>query len=445
MSVQQKEIIFKPYKIQYKALEALMDKTSTMIFFGGAARVSKSYLLCAWSIIYCLQWPGIAGFIGRNRMTSLRRTTLLSFFEVLDAFGMKEDVDYTYQRGETKVIFNNGSYIMFGELYDNPSSPNFERIMSMNLTFACVDETSEISYRAIEALFSRLSFRLQEYDLIPKMLIVSNPTRGWLYDKFYKPYKAWTLEDHKKVILGTPLDNPTAGQTYINQQMQILSQPNIERLLKGNWEWTDDLNTLFNYDDLSDCFYSFTEEQVDNQHYLSIDVANIGSDCTVLTLWRGMEIIDIQKRQGFTTDKIVELAKAIIQEHGIRIGNVVVDSDGLGVGVADYLKGCYHFKGASSAFNKNYINLRSECVYTLAEKVRKKQVKLFDKYRDEIMQELSAFKIENPEKDRSGITPKEKIIKSIGHSPDFADSIMMRMALLFKKSGEYNIRIIGVK
>ena len=36
------EINFKPYPIQYKTLEYLWDKQHTQIFMGGAARVSKS-------------------------------------------------------------------------------------------------------------------------------------------------------------------------------------------------------------------------------------------------------------------------------------------------------------------------------------------------------------------------------------------------------------------
>ena len=68
-----KVLNFYPLPIQFKTWEYLFDQDTTQILFGGAARVSKTYLLVAWAVIYCLGYPNIHGAICRSRLTSLKK------------------------------------------------------------------------------------------------------------------------------------------------------------------------------------------------------------------------------------------------------------------------------------------------------------------------------------------------------------------------------------
>jgi len=425
-----KTLTFEPLPIQYKVWNYLFDDITTQILFGGAARVSKSYLLCAWATIYCLAYPYIHGAICRSRLTSLKKTTLQTLFEFFRHQGMKEDVDYIFNRGDMYITFNNGSKLFFMELYNNPSDPDFDRIMSLSLTFAGVDEVSEISENAINKLQTRLSHMLIEYNLKPKLLLVSNPNKGWLYSQYYKPFKEHMLPEHRKVILGLPDDNKFVSQDYIDN-LEKLDTVTVQRLRWGNWDYSDDDLAIFQYDDILQAFYN---DAVGGEKYISCDVANVGKDKTVIGVWNGLECFNIYTYSKYDTPKVIKEIKNKMSIFKVPIKNVVIDADGLGIGVADYLKGCVPFKGGSSALNKeNYQNLRSQCYFKLSERI--KDIKLIDNNKDKIIQELQAHRIKNPDNDgKTQVESKDIIKQRIGRSPDYADMLMMRMYYEIKKT-----------
>lgn len=423
------EITFKPLPIQYKVWEYLFDKQTTQILFGGAARVSKSYLLCAWATIYLLAYPNINGAICRARLTTLKKTTLQTLFEFFRHQDLKEDRDFTFNRGDMVITFQNGSKLFFMELYNNPGDPDFDRIMSMSLTFAGVDEVSEISENAINKLQTRLSHMLIEYDLKPKLLLVSNPNKGWLYTKYYKPYISNELPKFRQVILGLPDDNKYVSQAYIDN-LEQLDTPTVQRLRYGNWEYSDEDYSIFPYDNILQMFYN---EVAAGEKYISCDVANIGADKTVIGVWNGLECFNIYTYQKKDTEQVVNIIKEKMKNYGVKIKNVIIDADGLGIGVADYLKGCQPFKGGSSALNgENYKNLRSQCYMKLAELTT--DIKLVEKYKEDIIQDLQAHKLNDPDSEgKTSIISKDVIKQHIGRSPDFSDMLMMRMFYEIKK------------
>lgn len=424
-------INFEPLPIQYKTWNLLFDKTTTQVLFGGAARTSKSYLLAAWATIYCLAYPYIHGAICRSRLTSLKKTTLQTLLEFFRHQGLKEDEHYTFNRGDMIITFNNGSKLFMLELYNNPSDPDFDRIMSLSLTFAGVDEVSEISENAINKLQTRLSHMLIEYDLIPKLLLVSNPNRGWLYSQYYKPHTELRLPEYRKVVLGLPDDNKFVSKDYI-KNLELLDNLTVQRLRWGNWDYSDDDLAIFQYDDILQAFYN---DSMDGEKYITCDVANVGKDKTVIGVWKGLELFNIYTYKQIDTPQVVNNIKEKMRAFNVPIKNVAIDADGLGIGVADYLKGCVPFKGGSSALNKeNYINLRAQCYFKLGERI--KVMKLVDMNKDEIIQELQAHRIKNPDSDGKTAVESKDIIKNrIGRSPDYSDMIMMRMYYEIKKKG----------
>jgi len=433
------EINFAPYPIQYRALEVLWDDIHSEVFFGGAARVSKTYLSCAFAVIECLRYPGIHIGIGRSRMTYLKKTTLLTLFEFFQHQKLEDGKDFNYNKADNIITFNNGSKIIFLELYDNPSDPHFERLLSLSLTHCIIDECSQVSKKAYETLATRISYKLQEYNIKGKMLIVSNPTTGWLKDEFYKPFRAGTLDTNKAVILGTPLDNPTAGKSYIEHQLQILSEPLAQRLIYGNWDVDDDSFNVIQYDDILNAFY--VSGTGNGESYISADIADKGKDSTVIIVWKGLAIVEIIMSDQWPTDVAEEKIKQLMSLYNVKVSNVVIDSDGLGVGVANKLKGCYHFKGGSTAINKeNFRNLKTQIMLKMASMIAAGQVRLLEKYREQIIKELSLVRYEESDKDRIEIESKEKQKrKNNGKSPDLLDSIMMRFVFEIKKRNTVTI------
>lgn len=430
-------IEFKPYPIQYKALKYLMDDKTTQILFGGAARVSKSYLLCLFSVYYCLKYDGIHGAICREELSKLTKTTLVTLFEVFKDYNLKEGVDFKFNRTNSILEFTNGSKLFFLELKTTPSDPNFERLMSLSLTFACVDEASQIEELAINRLQTRLSHKLKEFKLIPKLLIVSNPTRGWLYEQYYKPFKEGTLPEHRKVVLGLPTDNPSVDKSYL-KMLENLDEVTVQVFRWGNWEFDEDDFQLYGYDDVQYCFYNespLTGNTTINR-YITCDVANVGKNKSVIYIWNGWEALDIISIAVNTTPQLVEKIKELMRLYAVPVKNVCIDADGVGIGVVDYLPNSYAFRGNGVPYNnENYNNLRSQCYYKLAEIVKQKGLKLpLGKFEVEIIQELQhhkRYKVDNGGKVQ--ITPKEDIKKKIGRSPDYSDALMMRCVYEYKQ------------
>ena len=61
---------------QKLAMRYLLDNKTTELLYGGGAGGGKSYLLCCYAIVTCLQYPGIRGMIGRSKLDTLKKTTL---------------------------------------------------------------------------------------------------------------------------------------------------------------------------------------------------------------------------------------------------------------------------------------------------------------------------------------------------------------------------------
>ena len=147
-------IDFNPTQKQWLMFEAFDNTNTTELLFGGSVGSAKSYGLCSLIAVKCLQYPGVRVLLGRKVLKDLKKTTLVSLFEVFKDFGLKT-TDYNYNQQASEVTFSNGSVIILSELAFLPSDPNFERLRGNLLTFAAIDEASEVSGKAREIVASR--------------------------------------------------------------------------------------------------------------------------------------------------------------------------------------------------------------------------------------------------------------------------------------------------
>src|SRR3990167_6289252 len=187
------EINWKPSIKQAQAWEYLNDNETTELFFGGAAGGGKTYLGCAWQIIKSLQYPGSRWLIGRAILKNLKSSTLLTFFQICKEWGLRSEIDYSYNIFESKITFANSSEIYMKDLFAYPSDPEFDSLGSTEYTGAFIDEASQIVSKAKNIVMSRLRYKLEEFNTIPKLFIASNPSKNFLYHEFYKPNKLGAL------------------------------------------------------------------------------------------------------------------------------------------------------------------------------------------------------------------------------------------------------------
>ena len=430
------EIRWKPSRRQKEALKYLLDHETTELFYGGGAGGGKSYLGCAWTILSCLQYPGIRGLMGRAVLKSLKESTLLTFFEICRDWGLKKDKDFKYNSIEGTIKFSNGSEVYLKDLFAYPSDPEFDSLGSTEYTFAFLDEVSQISEKAKNIVMSRLRFKLDAYDLIPKLLMASNPSKNFAYREYWQPWNENKLPAFRKFVPALVDDNPFISD-YYKENLKKLDKNSRERLLYGNWNYDDDPSRLFDYDKMMQVFNLGYERKPQERRYISCDVARFGPDETVIIVWRDFCIYKIYHFGKRSTKETADFLKKLVDIEGVPRSNIVVDEDGVGGGVVDQVQGCKGFinnsqaKSTNTIYKKNYANLKTECYFLLAKYIDEARIgcePIDIDVKKRIIEDLEQIKWKDPEKDNKiSITPKEEIKENLGKSPDFGDALMLRM------------------
>ncbi len=429
---------FKASKKQMEALKYLMDNKTTEIGYWGAAWWWKSFIGVFRVRMMAKKYPWTRWFFWRKELTNLTKTTLASYYKFLQIYEIPE-ADHGKPDGKHNLIrFKNWSEIYLLDLAYKPSDPKYTRFGSMELTGWFIDESNEIDAQCITILSTRIGRqRNTEYWLKPKLLQTFNPDKGHVYANFYKPWKSWTLPEWRVFIPALATDNPHIDQNYIDQ-LQKADEITKQRLLHGNFDYDDTTGKLFRYDEILDLFTSYIAPS--ETTFISVDVARLGTDSTVIAIWKGLECIRIIKVKGKTTDQTAETVKELEREYHVMRQNIVVDTDGLGAGVADQLRGCYNFHNAASPIKteqqEKFGNLKTQCYFKLREKAEKREIRINadGQIKDFLCEELENTMLKNPENDwKVLLESKEELKRRIWRSPDSADAIMMRMVFTIEQ------------
>ena len=442
-----REINFNPTIKQFEAWNNLNDPTVSEILYGGAAGSGKSMLGCAWLIISCLAYPGSRWLMGRSKLKTLKSTTLKSFTDLIRKWKLQDDIRINNQ--SDIIYFNNGSEIYMKDLFSYPSDPEFDSLGSLEITGAFIDEVSQVSRKAYEIVQTRIRYRLDEFGITPKLFMSCNPSKGWLYNDFYKPFKEGTLSKYKRFIPALPSDNPYVDSNYI-EQLKKQSRATQERLLYGNWDYSDDLDSLFRYENLTNMLINYDDVLTTGNRYITADIARLGKDKTIIMVWDGLTIINIFEYNKITTNVSANHIKDISIKYNIPNGNILIDADGVGGGVVDQLQGVLSFINNSKPILNNepqiYSNLKSQCYYKLSEYIENNKIKVVDndgEIFELLCQELQTIKQKNMDSDgKLSIIPKDQMKRILGRSPDYADTLMMRMYFELKNINPTFFRIL---
>ncbi len=177
--------------------------------------------------------------------------------------------------------------------------------------------------------------------------------------------------------------------------------------------------------------------------HITADIAGLGDDKTIIGLWNGWSLVDIFMLEKKYPNEVADFIRNLAKERNVRLANIVVDADGLGIGVVGILK-CRAFNnGGRAVDNETYMNLKAECYFKLGEKINANGITICtSKFKEEIIQQMEVVRESNVDKEKKKqVTSKDEIKKQHGYSPDFADMIMMRMYFdLYPNYGKYAIR-----
>lgn len=262
------------------------------------------------------------------------------------------------------------------------------------------------------------------------------------------------------------------GTIYQNQKLlekdpgylaNLLSQDETERarLLEGNWKISTDGLSLIEFSATFNLFSNFVDKN--DARVITCDAARFGANLAIIMVWKGYEVVAIHVFTKSALDKLRDTIEHERERWNIPKSGVLVDQDGLGGGLVDF--GRYQgFSGGETAMEdpktgikENYFNKKTQLFYKLAEKVNacrmlvnieqdscfvdgvattKVKIKgTTHELPDLIRKHLRCIKKKITDGDgklRINSKEEQKAILGNDESPDFADTMMMRMQFDYK-------------
>ena len=197
-------VIYKLLDKQREFIEIPHSNSLDVAIYQGGFGSGKTWCGSLLGILLAQKYPGSRGLVGAKEYELLRKTTLISYLEHLDALNYLEDRDYFYNKIDKIIKFSNGSEILFSAL-DDP-----EKFKSLNLHWAEIEEASQISDSSFKQLLGRLrnTYRRKNWvDFRYRLFGHTNPQpdKGWIWKRFVENHK----ENYRLIIA------PTTNNIYL--------------------------------------------------------------------------------------------------------------------------------------------------------------------------------------------------------------------------------------
>lgn len=253
----------------------------------------------------------------------------------------------------------------------------------------------------------------------------------------------------------TSKDNPHLSRTELESIEKEYEGDRTSYQQEILAEHIDNAGALFRYTSIIDVFSNTVDKTVDK--YLIVDVADDGSDKTKFSFWEGLEEYRRETFERLSTENIIEKIREYITTERIPMSHVAVDAIGVGAGVASssLLDGIIGFKSSFAPIKtdldivrlpnvkytevaplvSDYRNLRSQCIFTLADLINNHNIasKVTGRDKEAIIEELAVYQDISKGDGKRQASAKEDIKAIIGRSPDDSDTWIMRMYFVIRK------------
>lgn len=256
------------------------------------------------------------------------------------------------------------------------------------------------------------------------------------------------------VFVRAELDDNIALLTSSPEYKANLAQQSDEqreRDFKGNWNFKAMGDDLVKVSHMQRCFNN-AAILGDNVRRMTIDVAFTGGDAAVMWLWIGWHVADVYVCRVDAKSLLVAIDTKR-EEWRVAEENIVYDLQGIG----QYLKGFYkkakpfnNIQAVDDKYKGMYNNIKSQCAFTFADKLIQGEISFessmlkrrfsgknftnleLDKI---LLQERKILRADESKADQGKCLIKKEQMKSnsiLGRSPDFMESLLMRMLFELK-------------
>ena len=79
---------------------------------------------------------------------------------------MQQGREYNLNLQTKELTFYNASKVLVVPLKQQPSDPEFNWLGSYEITYGFIDESQQVSRKAIDIVLSRCTEKIKEYDLV---------------------------------------------------------------------------------------------------------------------------------------------------------------------------------------------------------------------------------------------------------------------------------------
>lgn len=250
-------------------------------------------------------------------------------------------------------------------------------------------------------------------------------------------------------------DNPYVPASEVEKAKKELDYDTYRQEFEA--EYLDNAGSLFKYDALIDIFSNSIVKK--EGKYLIVDIADDGSDKTKFSFWEDLEEYRREEFERLNTESIIAKIREYAADQRIPYSHIAVDAIGVGAGVASssMLDGIIGYKSSYQAIKTDtdivrlpnvgtisnplvpritdYKNLRSQCIFTLADLVNNHKIasRVTGRQKEAIIEELSNYQNLAVSDGKRMATSKEDIREIIGHSPDDSDCFIMRVFFHIKE------------
>lgn len=297
--------------------------------------------------------------------------------------------------------------------------------------YSCVfDEAPRARVEAFYALRSTLTATKGKLKLIGNF----GGTSNWMH---HLKEKALTDPEYSyfKITAWDAVKEGILEEEEILQAQRDLPDKIFKQLYLAEAQDVDD--QIYSYDSICGLFTNSFVQKTGNI-FMSCDIAYLGSDLFVITIWDGLVIVKViaidKIDETAIGNKLIELA----EKYKVPYSNIVYDADGLRKFTANSLKKLNNAKpflnNSKPIKDKNFANLKTECAFKLREFLENNEIYCDDQeFRKQITRELETiFLGKQNDEGKIRLESKKDYINREKSSPNFFDSIYMRMIFLLK-------------
>lgn len=366
----------------------------------------KSFILATWIALVNLR---------EKRKTIAIAQTYKALDRVLFTEIMKRlaemNVSYTFSKSDMTLTLPNGSTI-YGYSAENAVS----MLGLTGVDTLAIDEAAYVS----EDVFNYAKDRMRGSSNCPLTRLISSPNN---FTKVSTWFKDLALKNKDAVVHASTLDNPFIADEF-KEELR-------ERYVEGSELWRQQVLGEIFETEANDVLLRKCEIQTGigtkTLRYAGYDASGLGNDTDVLTVVAEDGMIgQWTLNNGMDTIAKAQWIRSKMKELDVRMIHVD-NTGGYGQGVLDLLiANGIDAKGvnfASKAENdKDYPNKRTEMHVEAAKLIRNGFAVLNEK---QLIAELCANTVTINGKGQQQLAPKEMAKKTLGCSPDKADSIAL--------------------